>query len=134
MSGVDFVVPFRPLSVQAKDRQRLQDWKQTVVYCALRSYSGVPFATGELHVSVVFLCDESAPIDVDNIIKPILDALHSVVYINDVLVTDVDAHRRFIGDLLDATGCSPELIKMIRSGEESVYVRIQQADSLGAHL
>ena len=53
---------------------------------------------GELRLTLVYLCKDPTP-DIDNIIKPIQDALKGLVMTDDSQVADVDSHRRF----LDAT-------------------------------
>ena len=134
MRVTEFVVPERPLSVQARQHDLLHAWRQLIVLHALHRWTGKPLASGEVHLTIVFLCDPTAPIDVDNVVKPIQDALLNVAYTNDVLVTDVDSHRRYVGDLVDITGCSRMLIQMINKDTEAVYVRLQEADELGVYL
>jgi crossover junction endodeoxyribonuclease RusA len=134
VNPTEFVIPERPLSVQAKDRADYQAWKQFIVLCALPHWRRAPVTSGEVRLTIVFLCDDSAPIDVDNVIKPIQDALLAVAYSDDVLVTDVDSHRRYLQDPFDITNCSATLIKMVSARQEAVYVRIQEADILGTYL
>lgn len=130
----EFIIPERPLSVQAKDRSEYQAWKQLVVLCALPHWRRAPVTSGEVRLTIVFLCDDTAPIDVDNVVKPIQDALLAVAYSDDVLVTDVDSHRRYLHDAIDLTNCSASLIDMLTAQEEAVYVRLQEADVLGTYL
>ena len=117
---VEFIVPERPVSVQAKDRSDYQAWKQLVVLCALPHWHRAPVTTGEIRLTIVFLCDDAAPIDVDNVVKPIQDALLHVAYSDDVLVTDVDSHRRYLQDAIDITDCSGTLIRMINEQREAM--------------
>ena len=75
------------------------------------------------------MCDDS-PADIDNIIKPIQDALVGFVFADDSLITDVDSHRRFISDSIDRTNLPPLLIEGVLLGEECVYIRVSLADNL----
>ncbi|MEN9866818.1 MAG: hypothetical protein RL748_2408 [Pseudomonadota bacterium] len=84
-------------------------------------------------ITLVYLCDDS-PADIDNIIKPIQDALVGVVLADDSLVTDVDSHRRFLTDEIDVTAVPQELANGVFSGQQCVYVRVCQADSLESYL
>ena len=134
MKRLDFIIPFRPLSLQAKDRPAYQGYKHIVAAIAANAWAGQPVQTGEINVSMVFLCDARAPIDVDNIVKPIQDAMTSVVYEDDVLVADADSHRRYLQDTIDLTFCPRLLIEMILAGEEAVYVRVRNSRTLGGYL
>lgn len=134
MKRVDFVIPYRPLSLQAADRANFQAYKQYVRALAEIAWEQAPVDSGQLNVSIVFLCDERAPIDVDNIIKPIQDAMSTVIYRDDVLVSDTDSHRRYLNEMIDLTDCPPELIRMLVAKEEAVYVRVRNARVLGEHL
>jgi crossover junction endodeoxyribonuclease RusA len=81
----------------------------------------------------VYLCDDS-PADIDNIVKPIQDALVGVVYADDSLITDVDSHRRFITDGIDLTNLPRLLIRGAESGEECVYVSVSLSENLEVYL
>jgi crossover junction endodeoxyribonuclease RusA len=56
-----------------------------------------PVSSPALRCTIVYLCD-SSPADIDNIIKPIQDALVGLVIGDDFLISDVDSHRRFLTD------------------------------------
>lgn len=53
----------------------------------------------DLQLTLVYICDD-APVDVDNIIKPIQDAMVGVIYEDDVQISDVDSHRRYLSDTI----------------------------------
>src|SRR4028118_1859709 len=74
------------------------------------------------------------PVDTDNIIKPIQDALIGLVYEDDSLVTDVEDHRRSLSDTFDVALCASLLLRGIISGSECVYVRINSAKALESYL
>lgn len=128
----EFLIPRRPVSVQAKNKSR-QRWKQFVYDEAAKSWvEDSPFI-GDLHLTIVYLFD-SDPADIDNIIKPIQDALIGLAYSDDSAITDVEAHRRSIYGTFDITRCPEELLKGITSGSECVYVRITEAKLLEDYL
>ena len=97
------------------------------------SWTGVPYSRIDIHLTLVYLYD-SDPVDTDNIIKPIQDALVGLVYDDDLLITDVEAHRRPLTGTFDLTKCPPVLIQGITTGTECVYVRVCNADSLESYL
>lgn len=134
MRRVEFIIPDRPLSLQAADRPNFQGYKEWVRTLASMAWGRPPVDSDDVNVSIVFLCNPRAPIDVDNIIKPIQDAMNGVVYTDDALVTDTDSHRRYLGDAIDITNCPRALIEMLFAGEEGVYVRVRNARPLAEHL
>lgn len=134
MLPFEFIIHRRPLSIQTANRARLQAWKQYVAGEAAKAWGGRgPMALVELRLSLVFLC-ESTPLDADNVIKPVQDALSGVVYEDDDQIADVDSHRRFFADAMDLTGLPDVLVSAILGGEECVYVRIEESGELGAYL
>jgi hypothetical protein len=117
----EFLIPRRPVSLQAK---RLQAWKTYVRAEAARVWTTTPSNAAAFQLTLVYLCNTS-PVDIDNIIKPIQDALETVVYPADELITDVDSHRRLFTDPFDLTNLPPLLIQGIALQQECVYVRVQ---------
>lgn len=132
MFHFDFLIPRRPVSVQASNRAIYQGWMSYVREVAATRWVGPAIKTGEVRLTLVFLCGE-ASIDVDNIIKPIQDALIGLVYADDGMVTDVDSHRRFVRGV-DTTGMPPDLLAAALAGMECVYVRVEDAPLLERFL
>jgi crossover junction endodeoxyribonuclease RusA len=128
----EFVVPGRPASVQTSDRDRYQAWKRLVRSHAESRYPQPP-AGLRLRLTVVFLCGPGL-IDVDNLIKPIQDALAGWAYRNDEQVTDVDSHRRSLHEKLDFERLPPLLVDAWQTRAECVYVRGEEARPLEAYL
>lgn len=128
----EFLIPRRPLSIQAKGKNR-QKWKRFVYNEAAKTWKKGNPSTGDLHLTLVYLFDTD-PADIDNIIKPIQDALIGLVYSDDSLITDVEAHRRSILGTFDITRCPNELLKGIALRKECVYVRIADAKALEDYL
>jgi hypothetical protein len=128
----DFLIPRRPLSIQAK-HQNKQRWQQFVRAEAAKTWTDfVPFSS-DLHLTLIYLFDTD-PADIDNIIKPIQDALIGLVYLDDSFITDIEAHKRPLAGTFDLTKCPPELVRGIAVGKECVYVRIAAAKALEDYL
>ena len=71
----EMLIPRRPVSHQAKNRENLQAWKDYIYGRARNEWiGGTPYIDRGLRLTLVYLCDDS-PADIDNIIKPIQDAL-----------------------------------------------------------
>lgn len=130
----EFVIPQRPVSLQTRRRQNLQAWKAFVNAEAARAWpaDAQPFG-GDLRVTLVYLASDDAA-DVDNIIKPIQDALVGMVYQDDFTVCDVDCHRRFLSDPIDLTDLPPLLQAGVVQANECVYVRVSNALELKEYL
>lgn len=128
----EFLIPRRPVSLQTRQRSKLQNWQEFVRAEASKTWVGTPYS-GNVHLTLVYLYDTD-PVDTDNIIKPIQDALIGLVYEDDSLVTDVESHRRSLSDTFDVALCPLLLLRGIISGSEFVYVRICQAKALESYL
>jgi crossover junction endodeoxyribonuclease RusA len=129
----EFLIPKRPVSLQARNRANLQKWKDFVFSEASKMWTGGKPYSGELHITIVYLCGKD-PVDADNVIKPIQDALEGLVYDKDDQITDVESHRRPLTGTFDITNFPPLLIQGITSGNECVYVKICDAKSLENYI
>ncbi len=129
----EFLIPKRPVSLQTKNRKNLQSWKNFVSAEACKFWSGIPHHDNDLHLTLVYLCDDD-PVDVDNIIKPIQDALVGIIYSDDLLIWDVESHRRPLTGAFDIGKYPALLVNGILSGTECVYVRIADSQPLEEFL
>ncbi len=126
MQPFEFLIRKRPLSQQAK-HNRLRQWKEFVKAEAMRYWNPAHLpADSPVCITLVYLYDEAAG-DVDNIIKPIVDALIGLAYLDDAVVTDVIGRKRQLGGTFDLTRASPVLIEGFEYGNVFVYVHIADA-------
>lgn len=131
MHSFEFLIPGRPVSVHAKNRRAYQTWKERVGIEAIRnSPPTFPFTNFDARLTIVFASGERSPVDVDNVIKPIQDALAGAFYADDEMVSDVDAHRRTWADEVSEKGLPDLLRRVWREQLECVYVRIQRTGPL----
>jgi crossover junction endodeoxyribonuclease RusA len=81
---VEFVVQGTPVSLQAKRRESIREWQATVKR-ASRSVlpEGHFTAQGPIAVTLYYFPDALMQGDIDNIVKPILDALKRLIYVSD---------------------------------------------------
>src|ERR671922_1002905 len=127
MQPFEFLIRSRPVSQQARRSSRKEAWKDFVRREAERSWGPVHVpADGPVCVTLIYLYDEVA-LDVDNILKPIQDALVSLVFPDDSLVTDVIIRRRELRGTFDLTRASSVLVDGFEYGNEFVYVWIGDA-------
>ena len=127
MQPFEFLIRSRPVSQQTRRQERLRAWKEFVRYEAGRYWTPahVP-ADGPVCITLVYLYDEAA-LDVDNLLKPIQDALIGLVFSDDSIVTDAICRRRQLGGTFDLSRASPVLIEGFEYGDEFVYVHITDA-------
>ncbi|AFY49506.1 Endodeoxyribonuclease RusA [Nostoc sp. PCC 7524] len=129
----EFLIPRRPVSLQAKPK-KLQQWKNFVRSEAQKIWTGgSPIQDANLQLTLVYLCDDYPP-DIDNIIKPIQDALVGLVFEDDNLVSDVDSHRRFLSDPIDFINLPYLLQYGVLIGQECVYVKVSKSQPLEKYL
>ncbi|EJG0692312.1 RusA family crossover junction endodeoxyribonuclease [Vibrio parahaemolyticus] len=87
----------------------------------------------DLRLTLVYICDD-APADIDNIIKPIQDAMVGVIYEDDIQISDVDSHRRYLSDTIVVTDLPQILANAVGVGDEAVYVKVSNAGNLEEYL
>ena len=119
----EFLIPDRPVSLQTRNRENLRQWKAYVTSEAAKSWAGSAVSDGNLQPTLIYLCGDD-PVDIDNIIKPIQDALVGLVYTDDILITDVESRRRPLAGTYDVARCPVQLLQGIATGDECVYVRL----------
>ncbi len=114
-SPFELVLPFRPISLQGGGRSKYQD--RLADEARLR-FGKRELLQGKLYVRVIYfhrVMRKKA--DVDNIIKPILDALKGVVYVDDSAIRQCYAESIYIPDgftLGQSNKASPVFDELLR--------------------
>ncbi|MBE9045677.1 RusA family crossover junction endodeoxyribonuclease [Pleurocapsales cyanobacterium LEGE 10410] len=94
MEKFEFIIDGPPVFQQARRRERVRQWKTYVREEAEKYWSTEDrIFRGFVMVRVIYFYDEVA-VDIDNIVKPILDAIIGLVYIDDNQVTDIIVRKR----------------------------------------
>ena len=70
---------------------------------------------------------EGNSLDIDNTLKPILDAMKGLVYIDDDQVTDLVCRKRNLNDDLRIVNSSSVLAEGFDRGNEFLYVVVEDA-------
>ncbi len=133
MQPFEFLIKSRPVSQQTRNRKtrsrskRLREWREFVKQEATKYWSSthVP-ADGPVCITLVYLYDEVV-LDVDNVMKPIQDALKGLAFPDDSLVTDAIIRRRQLRGSFDLSRVPPVLIEGFASGGEFTYVHVSDA-------
>lgn len=127
MSPFEFVIPQRPVSQQARRQARLREWKEFVAeHARLAINQPRALAAEPVALRLLYLYDEAA-LDVDNILKPIQDALVGIILEDDSVITDVEIRRRWRGTTFTLNAVSPVLAAGLALGREFVYVALSDA-------
>ena len=122
----EFALEGSPVSQQTRRRALLRQWTQNVRNAAERHWDGGAPAAGDIAVSIVYVFDGD-PLDVDNIPKPVLDALKGLVYLDDNQVTDLICRKRRKRNNLRTAQASPVFEEFISNYNQLIYVRISDA-------
>ena len=130
---VDFIVEGVPRSPNADS---CSYWRDDVSEAAKRQWNFPPIST---QVIVVITCFSygSAPLDADNMAKPILDALKGIVYYDDRPVRDLlSRHRNCSTDDTYTTNPSALLRDRLANPEDKPFVHIwaDEASNWEVHL
>lgn len=79
-------------------------------------------------VTITYFYD-SVSMDVDNIPKPILDALKGFVYVDDDQVTDILCRKRNLNSNFRIENLSAVLAEGLIRGNEFLYITVEDAPS-----
>ena len=89
---LEVVIERTPLSQQA-DSRHLRAWRLEVQNVVEQEWDAAPPFAGEVMVVITYFFKGEA-LDVDNMPKPILDALKGMVYVDDDQITDLVCRKR----------------------------------------
>lgn len=125
MKTFEFIVQGPPVSLNAKKNNalRYQKWIRTVRSAAVVEWPTGEKATDDRSIEVnITNYYTLAPPDVDNIIKPILDALETVVYLDDEQVRRVTSERFNLREISKIINPSPLLAAALENYSELLHI------------
>lgn len=127
MLPFEFIVDGPPVSQQTRRRERLRLWKEEVRQEAERYWPLGDFpVSGYIMLRVTYFYD-GVGMDVDNIIKPIQDALIGLVYFDDSQVTDVLSRKRNLAGGFVISDVSNVLAEGLTRRNEILHVLVERA-------
>lgn len=122
---MQFTVPGIPASSGTKYRRH---WQQRVRVAAegarARGFSSWGNAP-DLSVLLVFFHNGPTSLDVDNVAKPILDALNGIGYDDDGQVVELISRKTPLAPTLSVRDAPDELLDRIQTGESFVFVDVR---------
>ena len=122
----ELIIGGPPVSQQTRNRQRLRDWKSHVHDVARQRWgAGQPFV-GEVSVSITYFF-EGASIDVDNMAKPILDAMKDLVFSDDSYVYDLLCRKRDLNGDVRIQDPSSVLLGALSDAEQFLQINVTES-------
>ena len=129
MIPFEFTIKGPPISLQAKSASRNR-WKEAVSAAANEVVeNGKVPTTNEVAISITYYYDGDSP-DVDNIIKPIQDALIGIVYVDDAQVMQAKSSKTKINGSFTIRGASPILLMAFSNRDTFVHIRVTEPPDL----
>jgi len=120
----EFTIKGPPVSFQTRNKDRLRAWKGDVSQASSAAATpGEPPVLGPVAVTITYYYDGESP-DVDNIVKPILDALNGIVFGDDAQVVEAKSRKKSINGSYKIRGASAVLLGAFASGDDFVHVKV----------
>jgi hypothetical protein len=88
MPSVEFIVRGVPASLSSSTRGR-RAWQRAVADAAAAAWRSYPIDVTPLKAVILYCSDGTSALDVDNIAKPILDAMKGLIYEDDRQIRQV---------------------------------------------
>lgn len=127
MLPFEFVIAGPPVSQQTRRRARRRAWVDELRRSAMSRWpASEPPAVGPIRVNVthVFV---SVAVDLDNLAKPVLDALKGVVFQDDGQISDMRMRKREFGRIMRIESPLPLLLDAFDRGEEFLHILVEEA-------
>ncbi len=121
----DFVIPGPPVSQQGRARAKAR-WRQDVERAARAQWTGGGPDGGAVSVTITYFFVSDAP-DVDNVPKPILDALNGLVFVDDRQVTDLLSRKRDLRNTLRIPNPPLPLLSYLGRMDPILHISVTRA-------
>ena len=123
----DFIADGVALSLRAEGRN---NWRDCVKNFAKQRWPAQPPVAEEVMVTVTCFHDHRH-FDLDNILKPILDAMNKLIYVDDVQITDLHCRKRDLNADLEVRNPSPALREALARLSPFVHIIVAAAPDQG---
>ena len=122
---VEFVVHGTPISVQAKRPEARDEWKKRIRDASKAVIPEYHFASDDrMSVTLFYLPEVAMQGDIDNIVKPILDALGQHIYIDDVQVERIVVQKFGPRNVFSFQQPSEIFLTAINGEKPILYIRV----------
>jgi hypothetical protein len=122
---VEFTVAGEPVSLQTRNKAAKTAWMTLVTQASIAGHprGSAPYP-GAVRVAIYYFSAAPMVGDIDNIVKPILDALCNRVYVDDHQVATVLVRKIEPGQATATTNPSPTLVSALTGMKPLVYIHI----------
>lgn len=121
---IEFTVEGTAISLQASRHTR-NAWKAVVRAAGAAAVPPGSWAlTERVAVTIFYFPEDQMLGDVDNIIKPILDALCHLIYVDDEQVERVLVQKFEPGNIFSFSDPSPLLAAALAANRSTVYIKV----------
>ncbi len=122
---LEFVVEGTAVSLQAKRRESIDQWKSRIVEASKTVLPEGHFATeAPLAITLFYFPDAEMQGDVDNIVKHVLDALDKHVYMSDRQIQRILVQKFEPGNVFEFGSPSLTLRDALNRPKPVLYVRL----------
>lgn len=122
---IEFVVHGTPVSLQAKRPAAKTEWKERVKDASRTVLPEGHFASEErITVTMFYLPEEPMQGDIDNIVKPILDALKQHIFIDDSQVNRLVVQKFEPGNVFSFQNPTNTFAKALEGDKPVLYIRL----------
>jgi Holliday junction resolvase RusA-like endonuclease len=122
---VEVVIEATPVSQQTDNRARLREWKEFVAEkIRLEHPPGCWAYEGPVVVTIYYFPPTEMEGDIDNIVKPLLDAMNKLVYMDDRQVESVYVRKYEPDRLVKFEAVSERLDTALDMERPILYIRV----------
>ena len=121
---LEFVVLGPPISNQSPG-SNLDNWRATVEAEAKKQWNKAVLNGNLKAVIINFHLGSRPSVDIDNMLKPILDVMQKIVYDDDRQIRQAEISHVRIDAPFVFVGASKILVAAVQAGHQFVYVRIE---------
>src|SRR5688572_22098200 len=112
MALIEFTVTGTPISSGASSRSKT-NWRARVASAAAAALPvDHALIADRLRVTVIYFYVES-DLDLDNILKPVLDSMKGVVYVDDAQIVNIVAAKRDLVGSYVLTDAPPSIVALL---------------------
>ena len=123
----EFAVDGVALSQRAEGKGK---WSNHVMHSAAQKWRQQPSVAENVMVTITCF-HRNRQFDLDNILKPILDAMKGLIYVDDEQITDLHCHKRVLSEELEARNLSSVLSEALKKSTPFVHIIVDHAPDQG---
>ena len=124
----ELIMEQAPVSSQTRRRQRIHEWRQDLENAVRQEWGLDAPVTHPIAVAITYFFDDT-PVDVDNIPKPILDALKELVFLDDSQVYDLLCRKRNRADNLQFERPPRNLLDALDNSSQVLHIKVVPAQN-----